>query len=37
MDAGSSHTKLFVYKWNGAKEENTAVATQIHMCPVNGN
>ena len=36
MDAGSSHTKLFVYKWNGEKEENTAVAEQIHTCSVPG-
>jgi len=36
MDAGSSHTKLFVYKWNGEKEENTAVAEQIHTCSVLG-
>lgn len=36
MDAGSSHTKLFVYKWNGQKEENTAVAEQIFSYPVPG-
>lgn len=36
MDAGSSHTKLFVYKWNGAKTENTAMAKQIYVCPVPG-
>ena len=36
MDAGSSHTKLFVYKWNGEKKENTAVAEQIHTCSVLG-
>ncbi|KAJ8317497.1 hypothetical protein KUTeg_005401 [Tegillarca granosa] len=29
LDAGSSHTALFVYKWNGEKFNNTALANQI--------
>ncbi|XP_052099401.1 ectonucleoside triphosphate diphosphohydrolase 8-like [Mytilus californianus] len=37
MDAGSSHTKLFIYKWDGVKEKNTALAEQIHTCSVPGH
>lgn len=36
MDAGSSHTKLFVYRWDGQKLQDTAVAGQIHSCSVKG-
>lgn len=36
LDAGSSHTKLFVYKWDGEKLHETAKAKQIHICPVPG-
>ena len=30
LDAGSSHTKLFVYRWDGSKINGTAVAHQIY-------
>ena len=36
MDAGSSHTNLFVYKWNGEKLHDTALARQAHICKVKG-
>lgn len=36
MDAGSSHTSLFVYKWDGEKVRDTALARQIHLCRVKG-
>ncbi|XP_045190692.2 ectonucleoside triphosphate diphosphohydrolase 8-like [Mercenaria mercenaria] len=34
LDAGSSHTKLFVYKWDGEKLHETAEARQVHTCTV---
>lgn len=37
FDAGSSHTKMFVYKWNGEKLHETALAHQIDDCTVKGN
>ena len=36
MDAGSSHTNLYVYKWNGEKLHDTALARQAHICKVKG-
>ncbi|KAL3864539.1 hypothetical protein ACJMK2_006213 [Sinanodonta woodiana] len=36
MDAGSTHTRLYVYKWNGDKIQQTAVAHQVHTCLVPG-
>ncbi|KAK3095036.1 hypothetical protein FSP39_009462 [Pinctada imbricata] len=36
MDAGSSHTKMFIYKWDGDKYQNTALAHQVHLCSVKG-
>ena len=36
LDAGSSHTKLYLYKWDGEKLHETAEARQVHSCPVNG-
>lgn len=36
LDAGSSHTKLFVYKWNTKCHQQTALANQIHSCKVTG-
>ncbi|KAL4231435.1 Ectonucleoside triphosphate diphosphohydrolase 3 [Mactra antiquata] len=36
LDAGSSHTTVYVYKWNGEKLDHTAEARQIHECKVNG-
>jgi len=37
MDAGSSHTTLYVYKWNGEKLNNTALAKQVDYCKVPGS
>ncbi|XP_060570856.1 ectonucleoside triphosphate diphosphohydrolase 1-like [Ruditapes philippinarum] len=34
LDAGSSHTKLFIYKWDGEKLHETAEAKQVHYCTV---
>ncbi|GFN75651.1 ectonucleoside triphosphate diphosphohydrolase 1 [Plakobranchus ocellatus] len=37
FDAGSTHTSMFVYKWNAAKYEGTAVARQIgETCKAKG-
>lgn len=36
MDAGSSHTSLFVYKWDGEKLRDTALARQTYTCRVKG-
>jgi hypothetical protein len=36
LDAGSSHTKLFIYKWDGEKLHETAEAKQVHYCTVIG-
>ena len=30
IDAGSSHSQIYVYKWKGDKENGTAVAEQIY-------
>lgn len=36
FDAGSSHTTMYVYKWDGEPVHKTAVAGQIHHCQVEG-
>ncbi|XP_060072509.1 ectonucleoside triphosphate diphosphohydrolase 2-like isoform X2 [Ylistrum balloti] len=36
MDAGSSHTTLYVYKWSSEKYKDTAQAVQIDSCKVSG-
>ncbi|XP_074871369.1 ectonucleoside triphosphate diphosphohydrolase 2 [Carettochelys insculpta] len=36
LDAGSSHTALFVYKWPADKENDTGVVGQHSMCDVPG-
>ncbi|RUS72026.1 hypothetical protein EGW08_020210 [Elysia chlorotica] len=37
FDAGSTHTSMFVYEWNGAKNKGTAVARQIgEKCDAKG-
>uniref|UniRef100_A0AAY4ACP5 Ectonucleoside triphosphate diphosphohydrolase 8 n=1 Tax=Denticeps clupeoides TaxID=299321 RepID=A0AAY4ACP5_9TELE len=36
FDAGSSHTALFIYKWPGNKENNTAIVSQALLCDVEG-
>lgn len=36
LDAGSSHTALYVYKWPADKQNGTGVVTQHSECHVNG-
>eukprot|EP00066_Takifugu_rubripes_P009576 XP_003976659.1 PREDICTED: ectonucleoside triphosphate diphosphohydrolase 2 [Takifugu rubripes] len=36
LDAGSSHTSLFIYKWRADKENGTGVVTQHSECHVKG-
>ncbi|CAF91655.1 unnamed protein product, partial [Tetraodon nigroviridis] len=36
LDAGSSHTSLFIYKWPADKENGTGVVTQHSECHVKG-
>ncbi|XP_042335811.1 ectonucleoside triphosphate diphosphohydrolase 2 isoform X2 [Sceloporus undulatus] len=36
LDAGSSHTALFVYKWPADKENDTGIVSQHSMCDVEG-
>ena len=36
IDAGSSHSQIFIYKWDGRKENGTAIARQIYTCKVKG-
>nr|XP_006001882.1 PREDICTED: ectonucleoside triphosphate diphosphohydrolase 1-like [Latimeria chalumnae] len=36
LDAGSSHTSLFVYKWPAEKQNDTGIVQQHHMCKVKG-
>ncbi|XP_041825329.1 ectonucleoside triphosphate diphosphohydrolase 2 [Melanotaenia boesemani] len=36
LDAGSSHTALYIYKWPGDKQNGTGVVTQHRECHVNG-
>ncbi|XP_033755947.1 ectonucleoside triphosphate diphosphohydrolase 2-like isoform X2 [Pecten maximus] len=37
MDAGSSHTTLYIYKWSGEKYKDTARAVQVNTpCKVEG-
>lgn len=37
FDAGSTHTAMFVYKWDGSKLNGTAVATQYgSKCTAQG-
>ncbi|KAJ3607422.1 hypothetical protein NHX12_024473 [Muraenolepis orangiensis] len=33
LDAGSSHTALYVYKWPAEKDNNTGRVTQTESCP----
>lgn len=38
FDAGSTHTSMFVYKWDGAKHEGTAIARQLgETCNAKGS
>ncbi|XP_026196352.1 ectonucleoside triphosphate diphosphohydrolase 2 [Anabas testudineus] len=36
LDAGSSHTALYIYKWPADKQNGTGVVTQHSECDVNG-
>ncbi|KAF5911250.1 hypothetical protein HPG69_019618 [Diceros bicornis minor] len=36
LDAGSSHTSLYIYKWPAEKENDTGVVHQIEECKVKG-
>ncbi|XP_072792840.1 ectonucleoside triphosphate diphosphohydrolase 2 isoform X3 [Taeniopygia guttata] len=36
LDAGSSHTAMFVYKWPADKENDTGVVSEHTMCDVEG-
>ncbi|KAJ7409958.1 Ectonucleoside triphosphate diphosphohydrolase 2 [Pitangus sulphuratus] len=36
LDAGSSHTAMFVYKWPADKENDTGVVSEHGMCDVEG-
>ncbi|KAG9354447.1 hypothetical protein JZ751_001157 [Albula glossodonta] len=36
IDAGSTHTALYLYKWPGGKENNTGVVSQVLVCDVEG-
>ncbi|XP_022286416.2 ectonucleoside triphosphate diphosphohydrolase 8-like [Crassostrea virginica] len=36
LDAGSSHTQLFVYQWDTNCPHETALAHQVHSCRVQG-
>ncbi|XP_040292478.1 ectonucleoside triphosphate diphosphohydrolase 1 isoform X2 [Bufo bufo] len=37
LDAGSSHTSLYVYQWPAEKENDTGVVTQLKECKAEGN
>nr|XP_048308807.1 ectonucleoside triphosphate diphosphohydrolase 1 isoform X2 [Myodes glareolus] len=36
LDAGSSHTNLYIYKWPAEKENDTGVVHQLQECQVKG-
>ncbi|KFR10940.1 Ectonucleoside triphosphate diphosphohydrolase 2, partial [Opisthocomus hoazin] len=36
LDAGSSHTAVFIYKWPADKENDTGVVSEHSMCDVEG-
>ncbi|XP_029418438.1 ectonucleoside triphosphate diphosphohydrolase 8 isoform X3 [Nannospalax galili] len=36
LDAGSSHTSLFVYQWPANKEKDTGVVSQAMTCQIEG-
>lgn len=36
LDAGSSHTTLYIYEWPAEKENDTGVVNQIEECQVQG-
>ncbi|XP_039991854.1 ectonucleoside triphosphate diphosphohydrolase 1 isoform X2 [Xiphias gladius] len=36
LDAGSSHTALYIYEWPAEKDNNTGRVAQTHSCKVKG-
>lgn len=36
LDAGSSHTSVYIYQWPAEKENNTGMVQQMHACNVKG-
>lgn len=36
LDAGSSHTSVFIYKWPADKENDTGIVSQLSYCDVSG-
>lgn len=36
LDAGSSHTSIYVYRWPADKQNGTGVVTQHSECKVKG-
>ncbi|XP_031438488.1 ectonucleoside triphosphate diphosphohydrolase 1 isoform X2 [Clupea harengus] len=36
LDAGSSHTAVYIYEWPAEKENNTGMVRQRHTCAVKG-
>ncbi|XP_056124786.1 ectonucleoside triphosphate diphosphohydrolase 1 isoform X1 [Rhinichthys klamathensis goyatoka] len=36
LDAGSSHTSVYIYEWPAEKENNTGMVRQKHTCNVKG-
>ncbi|XP_060795952.1 ectonucleoside triphosphate diphosphohydrolase 1 isoform X2 [Neoarius graeffei] len=36
LDAGSSHTSVYIYEWPAEKENNTGMVHQKHSCNVKG-
>ncbi|KAG8546332.1 hypothetical protein GDO81_019222 [Engystomops pustulosus] len=36
LDAGSSHTNLYIYQWPAEKENDTGVVEQVAECKVEG-
>ncbi|KAM7381435.1 hypothetical protein PAMA_012325 [Pampus argenteus] len=36
LDAGSSHTALYIYEWPAEKDNNTGRVEQMHSCKVKG-
>ncbi|KAM4704216.1 ectonucleoside triphosphate diphosphohydrolase 1 [Rhinophrynus dorsalis] len=37
LDAGSSHTSVYIYEWPAEKENDTGVVQQLEDCKVEGN
>lgn len=36
LDAGSSHTNVYIYEWPAEKENDTGVVKQMEVCEVKG-